>query len=509
MKLSWWLMLLAWYTCTEAKKIHRRGESATRGILNRQERFWIHCDDDHYDECMQILEAYKEDGLSVKFSFPEISAVVVDASEEHIATIKNHPLVRTTSTDAVRYASMIPPSAESIQRHIQDKSLLHRNLQSVEDEQETPYGVNMVQANLAWLVGATGANVTICIIDTGLDNSHEDLGPDDEGVALPMLNKWNNDFYGHGTAVSGVATALNNSIGVVGAAIDAKVFMVKTLDDVAGNFLYASAVVDAAYRCRDSGAKIISMSFDGGYSNDGEAQVFKDLYDVYGILSIASSGNYGDSLYAFPASYPNVISVGAIDSMKELAYFSQYNDMVDLVAPGVGVWTTIPFNETCFICDDLNATGYAPLDGTSFAAPYVAGVAALIWGYFPDASVQEVEKALLSTAQDLGRSGRDNEYGHGLVLAYKALEYLNGGRIPGGPLVTADGQVCVDDEILVEVNLNTDRYGNETSWEIARDSDGFTVIGGNGLSSRTSYLTSICLPSDCYTFTIYDSRSDG
>jgi serine protease len=505
MKLLQFAFLALLHQINAKTALRQRQETDNTRSLSR---VWIHCKEDHHEKCLQAVKEHEGDDLSIMYDFEDTNAIVVTATDEKLRLLQEHPHVKTTTGDAKRYPHMIKPTAESIQRHELDGALFGRDLQF--DGQEVPYGVSLVQADLAWQVGATGKNIKVCVIDTGLDSAHEDINADNTGgVALPFAGQWDVDIIGHGTATSGIIMALNNDIGVVGAAPDATVFAVKVFDDENAEFVYVSALVDAAYRCRDAGAKIISMSLGGDIPFESEAQVLWDLYELYGILSIASSGNWGDSTYSYPASYQHVISVGAIDADKNLADFSQFNDMVDLVAPGVGVLTTLPSNESCLICDEYNITGYAPLDGTSFSAPYVAGVAALVWSYFPEASVQDIETALLDSAIDLGRSGRDNDFGHGLVSAWGALEQLNGRHIAGGPLVTPDGEVCQDGEVLVEVSLKTDRYGNETSWEIVRDSDGFTVLGGYNLKDRTRYKTCVCLPANCYTFTIHDSRSDG
>jgi subtilisin family serine protease len=104
-------------------------------------------------------------------------------------------------------------------------------------------------------------------------------------------------------------------------------------------YFFGSDVVAAAEACRDAGAKLISMSL-GGPSYDGdEKRIFENLFDQ-GILSIAAAGNDGVDDYSFPASYEKVMSVAAVNSNKNHASFSQYNDRVDIAAPGVNVRST-------------------------------------------------------------------------------------------------------------------------------------------------------------------------
>ena len=226
--------------------------------------------------------------------------------------------------------------------------------------------------------------------------------------------------------MSGAIAASDNGLGIVGIAPDAKIHVVKVFDS-SGAFVYASALVDAAYRCRDAGAQIISMSLGGPDYSTAEAIVLSKLYTKYGILSVASAGNDGNGCnggniaYTYPASYENVLSVGAVDSNMAVADFSTHNDAVDLVAPGVNIWSTLPMNFDCASCENSPYLGYGLASGTSFSAPICAGVAALLWSHNTSTYVEEIRRALIDSAKDLGPTGRDNCYGHGLVAARQAL----------------------------------------------------------------------------------------
>merc|ERR1711982_161212 len=171
--------------------------------------------------------------------------------------------------------------------------------------------------------------------------------------------------------------------------------------------------------CVDNGAKVVSLSLGGGAPSQITEDFYKELYEDKGILFIAAAGNGGSSSLLYPASYPALMSVSAIDSNKNTASFSQYNNQVEISGPGVAIKSTIPNNQ------------YATWSGTSMATPHVAGVAGLLWMHFPECKNYEIRNVLAVTAEDLGANGCDNNYGHGLVQAKKAYDLLSQGNCGG------------------------------------------------------------------------------
>lgn len=229
--------------------------------------------------------------------------------------------------------------------------------------QTTPYGIDKVQAPTSWAVGADGTGVKVCVIDSGINAAHEDFA----GVALTGYpTGWNTDNCGHGTHVAGTINAVNNTTGVVGVSPGkvalhiVKVFGNDTVNNCAWS--YSSTLVDAANRCDAAGAKIISMSLGGGAKSRTEETTFASLYNK-GILSIAAAGNDGNNRMSYPASYPSVVSVAAVDSNNAWASFSQYNSAVDIAAPGVGVLSTYPIIDASLT---VAGTGYtvSAIEGT-------------------------------------------------------------------------------------------------------------------------------------------------
>ncbi len=277
-------------------------------------------------------------GAEFHYTFDELNTFVVSVPAQAVNGLEHNPNVAFIEEDVERYPISITQSQSAAP-------------QAAVAEQTVPYGVDMVQARDVWDTnrdgtvdsGApTGAGRKICIIDSGFYTQHEDL----VGINVTGYNgnlPWNQDGSGHGTHVAGTIAAVNNSLGVLGVTPGTvSIYEVRVFGDD-GTWAYSSSLIDAAYKCRDAGANIISMSLGGGRSNVTEKNGFATLYSTNGILSIAAAGNDGTTAYSYPASYDSVVSVAAIDSNKAVASFSQYNSQVELAAPGVGVLSTVPY----------------------------------------------------------------------------------------------------------------------------------------------------------------------
>jgi subtilisin family serine protease len=253
--------------------------------------------------------------------------------------------------------------------------------ESILPEQVVPYGVDMVQARDIWDANRdgkidkkapTGAGRTVCIIDTGFYTEHEDFTGVDVLGGYSQTNGddtylWTLDGYGHGTHVAGTIVAQNNDYGVVGVTPGtASLYIVKIFGDdgLWVSKAHASDLIKAAYICADNGSNIISMSLSGTNKSGKEERAFNDLY-AKGILSVAAASNDGEPTYHYPASYNSVISVGALDENMVIADFSNFNDQVELAAPGVNVLSTVPFLSTASV--SVDGVSYEAL-GMEFAA---------------------------------------------------------------------------------------------------------------------------------------------
>jgi subtilisin family serine protease len=267
----------------------------------------------------------------------------------------------------------------------------------------------------AWTVSIGDPSVVVAVLDTGYDETHEDL------AGVPTVNRWNartggqsiTDGYGHGTHVAGtIAAQTNNLVGVASMAPGVTIMPVKILDS--NGYGYWSDFLEGVDWARTHGASIINMSLGSGLSASQVAAfqpTFTAAWDA-GIVVVAAAGNNDNSVPFYPASFANVISVSASNNSDTKAGFSNFGPNVDLAAPGVGITSTYPDNS------------YRVMGGTSMATPHVVGLAALIRTVHPAFSPAEVETAMKATALDLGAPGRDDVFGYGRIQAPEALAWL-------------------------------------------------------------------------------------
>ena len=289
------------------------------------------------------------------------------------------------------------------------------------------YGLSDMQAPMGWDEAGLGGfplgdGVKVGVVDTGIDQSHEDLvgqTADCAGVnSFPFLGVIGGDptvvagkcadDNDHGTHVSGTIAAIaNNGKGVAGVAFNSKLSMCKALDSSGSGAI--SGVANCIVWAAQQGDRVISMSLGGGSSTALQQAVQRAWNNGNGAVVVAAAGNDGNSTVEYPAGYPEVVSVAAVDSADQHASFSNVNSDVEVSAAGVNVLST------------ERGGGYEQLSGTSMATPHAAGVAALIAYHNPTWTAAQIRSKLDSAVDDLGTPGRDSTFGFGRVNLAKAL----------------------------------------------------------------------------------------
>jgi thermitase len=270
------------------------------------------------------------------------------------------------------------------------------------------WGSQMINADWAWNTTVGNNSVLVAIIDSGIDYDHPDLAANYVALGYDWVNNDTDpmDDNGHGTHCAGIiAAAINNSVGIAGLA-QVRVMAEKAFDS--GGFGWSWDIAKAIKHAVDQGAKILSDSWGSSENSKLVHDAVEYAYDN-GVLIVAAAGNDPTSRKNYPAAHDEVIAVTAIDQNLDPASFTSFGDWVELAAPGVDIYSTVPW-------------GYESWSGTSMACPHVSGVAALIWSCFPSMTRDQVRAQLRYSSQDLGAVGFDNYYGYGLPQADWAVE---------------------------------------------------------------------------------------
>jgi hypothetical protein len=356
----------------------------------------------------------------------------------------------------------------------------------------------------AWEITDGCSDITVSVIDEGVDQNHEDLAsrvlegftirnpqgngiPQNEGATISSCK-------GHGMACSGIIAASNNSIGIRGIANNINILPVNIVPDpvlvdpygniISGGFgsnIEIAEAINWAWKRSD----ILSCSWGGQESNDIEAAI--DSARTYGrngkgTIVVFSSGNNNNhpliNDVSFPGNVDGVITVGAINNQGIIWDYSQRGSSMDLVAPTGDVNLTGDITTT----DRMGNLGYNNTNymnnfgGTSAACPQVAGVAALMLSMRPDLTEAQVRTTLQNTARDIGISGFDNTYGYGLVDAYAAVYTV-------APSITGPSLVCTS---ISTFTLNNLPSGATVDWscgnnmEIVTENSSTCTVRANG-----------------------------
>ena len=290
------------------------------------------------------------------------------------------------------------------------------------------WGLQNINAPSAWTTqSGLGSGVKVAVIDTGVDYTHVDLdgivdtindkdyvdGDDDVfpgTCSADGVREW------HGTFVSGIIAAIDNTAGILGVS-QVEILPVRVLNECGSG--YTSDVAAGISYAASKEVDVINLSLGSSFKSRTLESAVNNAYNS-GVVIVASAGNSGTGQKFYPASFENAIAVSALDNSNNLASYSTYGKSIELSAPGGdGAATTSEW-----ILSIFPDNSYAISIGTSFSAPHVSGVAALVKAENPLATNVEIREHLQTTADDLGDSGRDNIYGYGLVNAYVAVNTL-------------------------------------------------------------------------------------
>ncbi len=421
--------------------------------------------------------------------------------EEMVEIYSKNPNVEYALPNAIAHASMVPNDP------------LYRYQWNFKG------GIGGINVEPAWDI-STGQGVVVAVLDTGV--AYENYG---SYIVAPDLSNTNfvpgydfvnndahpNDDHYHGTHVAGtLAQNTNDGYGVAGVAYGCSIMPVKVMAGSGNGTL--QQLIDGIYFATDNGADIISMSltFDPGYY-PGQA-LDDSLEYAYnnGVTIVAAAGNEQTGSVSYPAAYYRCIAVGATNYNGVKADYSNYGTELDVVAPGGD-------------SQDLNGDGYMDgvlqntfniqtkdptdfnwwfLTGTSMATPHVSGIAALMLEANGEATPYDIREALENTARDMGDQGWDQYYGHGLVNATAALEYITQPQAPNNPPV-ADAGGPYSSEIGQNMTFDgsgsydSDGYITSYEWDFGDGSTGSGIAPNHAYSTAGTYNV---------TLTVWDNK---
>ncbi len=354
-----------------------------------------------------------------------------------------------------------------------------------------------VRAPAAWDLQRGSAELTVAVVDTGMDYTHPDLSGRRDG-GWDYFNRdpdpW--DDNGHGTMVAGMACAnSDNGTGLAGLDWRARIMPLKALGVKGEGDL--ESVVNSIMHAANYGAEVINMSLTSAVYSQELAEAVAYAHSR-GCVMVAAAGNEGDERMNYPAGLPHVIGVGSTDQSGDRSYFSNHNSSVDLVAPGEQIIGPVP------------GGGYKRGSGTSEATPHVSAAALLLLAQYPGASTEEIWQRLRSGARDLGSPGYDQYYGWGLLDASASLRspvvtitsppgysYPDSGKVAASAKVNGanitDLELWVNGELVdsyalpVPASSVSHTFG---SWDLSELGTGASEITVRAVASGTSFSSS-------------------
>jgi len=398
-------------------------------------------------------------------------------------------------------------------------------------------------------------DVIVAVIDTGVVSSHPDLTSQltDTGYDFISSLSISNDGDGidpdpedpgdstvpgrssfHGSHVAGtVAAHSDNNDGVAGVSWGARIMPIRVLGvgggtayDVAQGIRYAAGLDNDSGTRPTQRADIINLSLGGPAYSTTAASAVQAARDA-GVILIAAAGNEASSLPFYPASYSGVVSVSAVETRKEPAPYSNFGADIDVAAPGGDMLYDrngdgSPDGVLSTRATDISGTPepvLSFLQGTSMAAPHVAGVAALMQAAYPGLTPDDFDGLLEAglITEDLGATGRDDIYGHGLIDALAAVEQARelgaSGQLP--PLLTADPTTLDfgSSQSSLEFTVSNAGTGSLAVTSVNENAAWLsiqpTAVTVNGLGTYTATVDRTGLPDAIYRATITVNGDNG